>query len=183
MQEGHQIATAGTIILLIKVKNNMDAVETGIILAVIAFYAVLSSRDSKAAVRALEHSYNMGLDIFIILVSSIAIIGAIMVLIPGNIVIAHLGNQTGLWGILIGVVLGSILPTGGYVRLPVVLALLTMGAGVGTVVAILATKSLLYTPQSMAYFGVRLGSILIPSFLICGFSAGLFAHLIAGIFI
>lgn len=161
----------------------MQPVETGIILIIIAFYAAVSLKDKRTSAKALEYSYNMGLDVFVLLTAGIAIVGAMTVLIPGNIVIAHLGKQTGLYGILLGVAIGSVLPTGGYIRLPVVLALLTMGAGVGTVVAILATKSLLYIPQSTAYFGVRVASVLIPSFLVCGFSAGLFAHLIASIFI
>jgi uncharacterized membrane protein YraQ (UPF0718 family) len=161
----------------------MDAAEIGIIIIVIALYVTFSLRDAKVSAKALDYSYNMGLDIFFLFTSGIAIVGAMMVLIPGNIVIATLGKQTGLWGILIGVAIGSVLPAGGYIRLPVVLALLTLGAGVGTVVAILATRSLLYIPQSIAFFGIRVESVLIPSFLICGFSAGLFAHVIASIFL
>jgi uncharacterized membrane protein YraQ (UPF0718 family) len=160
----------------------MQAVESGIVFTVFVLYVVFSLRDSKTTAKALENSYNTFLDVFILLSAGIAIVGAMMVLIPGNIVIAHLGKQTGLWGILLGVAIGSILPAGGYVRLPVVLALLTLGAGPGTVVAILATRSLLYIPQSIAYFGIRVESVLIPSFLVCGFSAGIIAHTMASVF-
>jgi uncharacterized membrane protein YraQ (UPF0718 family) len=161
----------------------MDVAETGMIIIVAALYVAFSRKDAKVSAKALTYSYNMGLDIFILFTAGIAIVGAMMVLLPGNIVIATLGRQTGLWGILIGVAIGSVLPAGGYIRLPVVLALLTLGAGVGTVVAILATRSLLYLPQSIGFFGARVEAILTPSFLLSGFSAGLFAHFIAGIFL
>ena len=161
----------------------MDAAETGIIIIVAALYVALSYKEPKKAKEALNYSYNMGLDVFILFTSGIAIVGAMMVLVPENIVISTLGRETGLWGILIGVAIGSMLPAGGYIRLPVVLALLTLGAGVGTVVAILATRSLLYLPQSIGFFGARVEAILTPSFLLSGFSAGLFAHFIAGIFL
>lgn len=161
----------------------MDAVETGIIIIVVALYVAFYQRDAKVSAKALNYSYNMGLDIFILFTSGIAIVGAMMILVPENIVIATLGKQTGLAGIIIGVAIGSVLPAGGFIRLPVVLALLTLGAGVGTVVSILATRSLLYLPQSIGFFGIRVESVLTPAFLICGFSAGLFAHFIASIFL
>ncbi len=160
----------------------MDAAETGIIIIVVALYAAFFKRDPKVSAKALGYSYNMALDVFILFTSGIAIVGAMMILVPENIVIGTLGKQTGLMGIIIGVAIGSVLPAGGYIRLPVVLALLTLGAGVGTVVAILATRSLLYLPQSIGFFGARVEAVLTPSFLLSGFSAGLFAHFIASIF-
>ena len=159
----------------------MAAADAGIIIIVVALYVAVFKRDSKAGTKALGYSYNMALDVFILFTSGIAIVGAMMVLVPENIVISTLGKQTGLIGIIIGVLIGSMLPAGGYIRLPVVLALLTLGAGVGTVVAILATRSLLYLPQSIGFFGARVEAVLTPSFLLSGFSAGLFAHFIAGI--
>lgn len=150
-----------------------------IILITIVLYGVVLSRDSKAGIRALKNSFDTTLDVIILLTAGIAIVGVMMVLIPSNIVIVHLGKQTGLWGILIGVAIGAVLPGGSYTRLPVILALLDLGAGVGTVIAILATRSLIYTPQSMAFFGHRVVSVLIPSFIICGLSAGIIAHFLA----
>jgi len=155
--------------------------EVIIILVTIVLYGVVLSRDSKTGARALKHSFDTTLDVFVLLTAGIAVVGAMMVLIPGNIVIAYLGKQMGLLGILLGVGIGAVLPGGSYIRLPVVLALLSLGAGVGTVVAILATRSLLYTPQSMAFFGPKIEAVLIPSFLVCGLSAGIVAQILAGI--
>lgn len=161
----------------------MQAVEIGLIVITVAIYVVVSLRNPKAGKKALEHGFDMLLEVFLLLTAGIAIIGLMIVLIPSNIVIVHLGKQTGLWGILIGVAIGAALPGGSYVRLPVVLALLTLGAGIGTVIAILATRSLLYTPQSMAFFGPKIEAVLIPSFIICGLSAGIVAHFLASMFL
>jgi uncharacterized membrane protein YraQ (UPF0718 family) len=154
----------------------MEPTEIGIILTVIVLYSIFFLKKPEAGVRALKYSFDTALDVFFLLTFGIAIVGLMMVLIPENIVIVHLGMQTGVWGIVLGVAIGAVLPSGGYIRLPVVLALLTLGAGVGTVVAILATRSLLYIPQSIAFFGVRVECMLTLSFLLCGFSAGIFAH-------
>ncbi len=159
----------------------MRLAEVIIILITIALYGVVLSRDSKTGARALKQSFDTTLDVFVLLTAGIAVVGVMMVLIPGNIVITYLGKQMGAWGILLGVAIGAVRPGGSYIRLPVVLALLSLGAGVGTVVAILATRSLLYTPQSMAFFGPKIEAVLIPSFLVCGLSAGIVAHILAGI--
>jgi len=161
----------------------MQAEEIGITVITITLYGIFFLQDREVAMRGIKNSYNMVLDVFFLLTGGIAIVGVMMVLIPENIVIAHLGRQTGLGGILLGTAIGAVLPSGGYIRLPVVSALLTLGAGVGTVVAIVATKSLLYSPQSMAFFGVRVEAVQIPSFILGGVSAGVVAHILATIFI
>jgi len=161
----------------------LQLAEITIILITIVLYGVVLYRDSDTGTKALKHSFDTLLDVFILLSAGIAIVGAMIVLVPSNIVIAYLGKQTGMWSILLGVSIGAVLPGGSYIRLPVVLALLSLGAGVGAVVAILATRSLLYTPQSMAFFGPKIEAVLIPSFLVCGLSAGILAHILASIFL
>jgi len=161
----------------------MQGEELAIVLITLALYSATFARDRDVGKRALAYSYDTFLETFFLLTAGIAVVGLMLVYIPDNLVIANLGRETGVRGILLGVAIGSFLPIGGYIRLPVVLALLNLGAGVGTVVAILSTRSLLYLPQSIAFYGPRVEAVLVPSFLVCGFSAGIAAHLIALTFI
>ena len=142
----------------------LQGAEVAIVLITIALYSATFARDREVGKKALTYSYNTILETFFLLTAGIAIVGLMLVYLPDNVVIAHLGRETGVRGILLGVAIGSVLPTGGYIRLPVVLALLSLGAGVGTVVAILATRSLLYIPQSIGFFGIKVECIMDSSF-------------------
>ena len=69
--------------------------------------------------------------------------GLIMVLVPGSLIMEWLGPASGLRGILIASFAGVIIGGGGpAVILPIVASLLAAGAGVGPVIALLASWNL-----------------------------------------
>lgn len=69
--------------------------------------------------------------------------GLIMVLVPSSLIMEWLGPASGLKGILLASLAGVIIGGGGPpIILPIIASLLTAGAGVGPVIALLASWNL-----------------------------------------
>ena len=67
----------------------------------------------------------------------------VRVLIPQELISKWVGAESGFRGILIGSVLGGIMPGGPYVSMPIIAGLLRTGAGIGTMVALITSWSLI----------------------------------------
>ena len=77
-----------------------------------------------------------------ILLLSFVIAGLVQVLIPGDLITNWLGPQTGSKGVLIGCVVGGLVPGSPYAVFPIVAALYKGGAGLGAVVSFVSAWSL-----------------------------------------
>jgi len=82
------------------------------------------------------------LQILPLLIFAFIIAGMIPVLVPTEIISKWIGAESGIRGILIGTVVGAVMPGGPFVSLPIAAGLLRVGASVGTMVALLAAWSL-----------------------------------------
>jgi len=69
--------------------------------------------------------------------------GTLPLLVPSELIAKWIGAQSGLRGILIGTLIGGLLPGGPAVSLPVLAGFLRLGAGVGTLIAMVTGWSLL----------------------------------------
>ena len=67
----------------------------------------------------------------------------IQVLISAEMISKWVGAESGFRGILIGTAVGSLMPGGPYTCLPLAAGLLRVGAGIGTMVALITAWSLL----------------------------------------
>ncbi len=76
------------------------------------------------------------------LIFAFTVAGMIQVLIPTEFLSKWVGAESGMKGIFLGTIAGSLSPGGPYVNLPIVAGLLKSGAGVGTMVAFLTAWSL-----------------------------------------
>ena len=77
-----------------------------------------------------------------ILLLSLVIAGLAQVLIPRDLITRWLGTQAGAKGVLIGCVVGGLVPGAPYAVFPVVAALYRAGAGLGAVVGFVSAWSL-----------------------------------------
>lgn len=76
------------------------------------------------------------------LLVSFVIAGVVQVLIPGDLITGWLGTQAGSKGVLIGCVVGGLVPGAPYAVFPIVAALYEAGAGLGAVVSFVSAWSL-----------------------------------------
>jgi len=91
----------------------------------------------------LKAAGNMLIQMVPILIFSFIIAGIIPFLVPHEAISRWVGAESGWRGILIGTVVGGVLPGGPFVSLPMAAGLLRVGASVGTMVALLTGWSLL----------------------------------------
>jgi uncharacterized membrane protein YraQ (UPF0718 family) len=76
------------------------------------------------------------------LLLSFVIAGLVQVLIPKDLITRWLGTQAGVKGVLIGCVVGGLVPGAPYAVFPLVAALYQAGAGLGSVVGFVSAWSL-----------------------------------------
>ncbi len=72
-----------------------------------------------------------------------AVAGLIQVLIPSHLISEWLGSGSGVRGLLLGTLAGTLTPGGPMMHFPIVASLLNSGAGAGPVIAYLTAWSLL----------------------------------------
>lgn len=93
-------------------------------------------------VLGLKSAMNMTIQILPLVILAFIVAGMIQTLVSHEFLSKWIGKGSGIRGILIGTVAGSLTPGGPYVSLPIAAGLLRSGASVGTVVAFLTGWSL-----------------------------------------
>ncbi|MFH0768423.1 MAG: permease [Chloroflexota bacterium] len=119
---------------------------------------------------------NMLLQIVPLLIFSFIIAGIIPLLIPRETISRWVGVESGWRGLLMGTVVGGLLPGGPYICLPMIAGLLRVGASVGTMVAMLFGWELLAFTRLPLEVG-----ILGWKFTLIRFACGFFFPPIAGL--
>jgi len=94
-------------------------------------------------VQGLKITGNMLVQMLPLLFFAFVVAGMLQTLIPHEIVSRWIGVESGFRGILIGTVIGGLMPGGPMTSLPIAAGLLRMGASVGTMVALITGWSLL----------------------------------------
>ena len=129
----------------------------------------------------LKSAGNLLLQMAPLLILALIVAGMIQVLVPTEIVSKWVGAESGFRGILIGTVVGGVMPGGPYISLPIVAGLLRAGAGIGTMVALLTAWGLLAVtrlPMDIGIMGWKFALILRA----CTFFFPLIAGLLANLF-
>ena len=119
----------------------IPTIVMGVLAIVLVFLAY--QKGGGEHILGLKAAGNLLLQIVPLLIFAFIIAGMIPLLVPKELISQWVGAESGLRGILIGTVVGGLLPGGPYVTLPMAIGLLRVGASVGTMVALLTGWSLL----------------------------------------
>ena len=116
-----------------------------IIMAVLAIVltAIAYTKGGGEHITGLKSAGVLLLQIIPLLIFAFIVAGMIQLLVPTEMISKWVGTESGIRGILIGTAIGSIMPGGPYILLPVAAGMLRTGAGVGTMVALLTSWSLI----------------------------------------
>ncbi len=109
----------------------------------VALLYIAYQRGGGEHVVGLKSAGNLLVQILPLLIFAFIIAGMMQALIPRELIAKWVGVESGLRGILIGSVLGGLMPGGPMTSLPVAAGLLRVGASIGTMVAFLTGWSLL----------------------------------------
>ncbi len=96
-------------------------------------------------------AWRMGVAILPALAVGVLLGGMVQVLLPRDLVAAYAGEDSGLTGLIIATIAGSITPGGPFVTFPVVASLWKAGTGVGPLVAYMTAWSLLGFHRILIY--------------------------------
>jgi uncharacterized membrane protein YraQ (UPF0718 family) len=103
-------------------------------------------------------SWEFFVEMMLILPAVMVLMGLFTVFVPKDLVVKHLGRESGLRGVFIAIVMGT-LPTGPlYIAFPIASALLKKGARVSNIVVFLSAWSCIKLPQELVeleFLGVR----------------------------
>ena len=112
------------------------------------------SRGHGEHIAGLQITYNLLIQISPMLIFAFVVAGMVQVMLPRELVSKWVGVESGIRGIMIGSIAGSLTPGGPYINLPIAAALLKSGASIGTMVAFLTGWSLWAVARLPMEFGI-----------------------------
>ena len=153
-----------------------------IILAVI-FGAAALLKGKPIFLSGVNSGIKLFLGILPMLFFAFILAGFIQALIPREAINRWIGKGSGLKGILVGCLAGSLVPGGPYTSFPIVASLVKTGASIGTVVSFITAWSLwAFTrlPIEIGVVGFKLAFVRLASTFIFPPLAGLIAQFLFG---
>ena len=109
-------------------------------------------RDGIAGVRhGAAVSIAMTRSVLAQVVMGMLLAGMAQVVLPTEVVSGWMGSESGIRGVLIGVAVGSVVPAGPFVVLPLMGGLLAMGAGPGPIAALITAWSVIAVSRTFVF--------------------------------
>ncbi|MCI6151719.1 MAG: hypothetical protein MR673_01155 [Fusobacterium perfoetens] len=127
---------------------------------ILAFLGLIFSfvKDKDKTKKALKKSWKSFESIMPQFLSIILLIGIILAILTPEEISKILGNKSGIFGIFIGAIIGSITLIPGFVAFPLSSALLHNGAGIAQIAAFVSTLmmvGIVTIPIEIQYFGKK----------------------------
>ncbi|MDE2485271.1 MAG: permease [candidate division NC10 bacterium] len=101
------------------------------------------TRGTDLPLRGLQAGLRLLQDVWLPLLFGFCLAGLFEVLVPRELLVKWMGEESGVQGILLGWLVGLLMPGGPYVVFPVAASLLREGVGVGPLLTFITAKSLL----------------------------------------
>jgi len=158
--------------------------NTLVLLVAFAVLLVLTLlvRGHETVLSGLRYGGSTLLKVLPLMLLGIGIAGLLRVLVPERWVATAAGPESGFTGYLFGWALGSVLP-GPYTFLPIAVAMLHAGAGIGPVMTLVLSGSIVgglaKVPMEIAYLGWQFPVLRFLSCLFLPLLGGAFASLLA----
>lgn len=127
-----------------------------VIMAIVAVVLLFVGyyRGEGQHIEGLKNASGMLWTVLPLLVCAFIVAGMVQTLIPVRLITEWVGAESGLRGIFIGCLAGSLAPGGPFVNLPIAAALFRSGAGIGTMVSFLTAWSLWSIPRLTMEVGI-----------------------------
>jgi uncharacterized protein len=122
---------------------------------VMILWAYMKSPDLP--LRGFQTTFGLLQDVWLPLLLGFCLAGFFDVLVPREILVKWMGEQSGWKGILIGWLIGLAMPGGPYVVFPIAASLLNQGVGVGPLITFITAKSLLSPTRLFSWEAPFLG--------------------------
>ena len=136
-----------------------DWVLFGIIVTIVALLLSIFPTKTEPVTGTL---WTYFIEMIVILPAVMVLMGLFAVFVPNELVVKHLGNASGIKGIVLSLFIGS-LPTGPlYIAFPMAATLLKKGARISNIIVFLSAWACIKIPQEMVelqFLGVKFMSL------------------------
>jgi uncharacterized membrane protein YraQ (UPF0718 family) len=163
----------------------MNYVVLVFIVVCLLLYGIVFAVDSEKGIASIKSSYRMFTDpnigLIPLIFAAIFIGGLVQTVIPSELITSWLGRESGIRGIALGALLGSVMPGGPYVSFPIAGAIYRAGASVGVIIAFVSSWSLLAfarLPLELPFLGKEVVAVRIAASLIFPIIIGLIGQMI-----
>jgi uncharacterized membrane protein YraQ (UPF0718 family) len=109
-----------------------------LVLAIIAF-----TKSPDLSLKGVQSAFSLLQEVWLPLLLGCCFAGFFNVLLPRETLVQWMGEQSGIKGILLGWLIGLVMPGGPYVVFPIAASLLKQGVAVGPLLAFITAKTLL----------------------------------------
>lgn len=135
-------------------------VNNALVFIILAAAMVLISwtLDKEKTVAGLKKGIGMFRNIALPFINILIVISIALYLIPANTIVQYLGGQTGVWGIAIAAVVGSLTLIPGFISYPIAATLIKEGASYAVVATFMTTLMMVGVvtfPLEARYFGKK----------------------------
>jgi uncharacterized membrane protein YraQ (UPF0718 family) len=140
-------------------------------------------KGQREHITGLKQASTILIQITPLLIFAFIVAGMLQVLIPTETISKNVGTESGMSGILIGAIIGGLMPGGPFISLPIAAGLIVAGAGTGTMVALLTGWSvwaISRLPIEVGIMGWRFTAIRLISSFFFPILAGLLANIFFG---
>jgi uncharacterized membrane protein YraQ (UPF0718 family) len=135
-----------------------------VVLGTIAYH-----KSPLLALHAMKSGGSLLLRLLPVLILAFFVAGLMEVLLPRELLLSWVGEESGLKGILIGTCLGAIAPGGPFIQFPIVAAMFKAGAHIGPLIAYLSAWALIGVNRVIAFEIPLLGFRITFTRLLCSF--------------
>ena len=101
------------------------------------------AKGSDLPLRGFQATFELLQDVWLPLLLGFCLAGFLNVLVPRDLLVKWMGEQSGFRGIILGWLIGLLMPGGPYVVFPIAASFLKQGIGVGPLITFITAKSLL----------------------------------------
>ena len=126
-------------------------------------------KSPQLPIQAITSGGGLLLRLIPVLILAFFVAGLMEVLLPKELLIRWVGDESGFKGILIGTCLGAVTPGGPFVQFPIVAAMFKAGAHIGPLIAYLSAWALIGLNRVIAFEIPLLGFQITITRLLCSF--------------
>jgi len=170
------------VIVMLRVEEIFDATTIGFGLAVIVLFIIVAwLKGFGESVEGVSNGLNMFIKYMFLILFAMLLASLVQILVPKEIISRYLGESSGWKGVLIGSFVGAILPGSPYAVIPLLASFMKMGAGVSTIIAMLASWGLVSITRLIfqaSVMGFKFTVIYVLSVIILPLLAGFIAIII-----
>ncbi len=120
----------------------MDTTTVVLTIVAAALFFIALRQGKNVAMDGLLAAWNTVRRNLLLLIVGFVLAGLVQVLVPRELISRWLGNRAGVKGILIGCVVGGLVPGAPYATFPIVASLYQAGASIGAVVGFVTAWAL-----------------------------------------